>query len=293
MKIQTFTVVAGTKACNANCPYCISKMTPEIGMTTKDDINWRNFDVACKFAMQNNVSTVLITGKGEPTLYPHQLTRYIDQLANYDFPFIELQTNGIKLYEEAHDCDTDIANYLDTWYATGLTTIALSVVHYDNEKNAKILSPELEKYKLEDLIKTLHDFGFSIRLTVMLLRGYIDCHKQVGHLINFAKENKVEQVSIRNLGHPHISHNKDVLEWTSTHKLTKNQMRSIETSLNSVGSKIMTLSHGAVVYDVDGQNICLTDCLTIDKNSEDIRQLIFFPDGHLRYDWQYEGAIIL
>ena len=23
-----------------------------------------------------------------------------------------------------------------------------------------------------------------------------------------------------------------------------------------------------------------------------IRQLIFFPDGHVRYDWKYPGAIV-
>ena len=56
---------------------------------------------------------------------------------------------------------------------------------------------------------------------------------------------------------------------------------------------VMTLIHGAQVYDVQGQNVCLTDSLTIDAKSDDLRQLIFFPDGHLRYDWQYAGAILL
>ncbi len=55
----------------------------------------------------------------------------------------------------------------------------------------------------------------------------------------------------------------------------------------------MTLMHGAVGYDVGGQNVCLTDCLTLDASNEDIRQLIFFPDGRLGYDWQYEGAVLL
>jgi hypothetical protein len=55
----------------------------------------------------------------------------------------------------------------------------------------------------------------------------------------------------------------------------------------------MELVHGAIVYDLHGQNICLTNALTIEPRSDEIRQLIFFPDGHLRYDWQYKGAIIL
>jgi hypothetical protein len=53
----------------------------------------------------------------------------------------------------------------------------------------------------------------------------------------------------------------------------------------------MRLPHGADVYDFRGQNVCLNNCLT-PPNSEEIRQIIFFPDGHLRYDWVYEGAII-
>ena len=38
----------------------------------------------------------------------------------------------------------------------------------------------------------------------------------------------------------------------------------------------MRLVHGAVIYDVNQQNVCLTDSLTIDQQKEEIRQLIFF-----------------
>jgi len=71
MKIQTFSIVAGTLACNARCPFCISKMTVENGMTLKEPkVNWRNFHKACMLAERSAVSTVMITGKGEPTLFP-------------------------------------------------------------------------------------------------------------------------------------------------------------------------------------------------------------------------------
>jgi len=33
--------------------------------------------------------------------------------------------------------------------------------------------------------------------------------------------------------------------------------------------------------------------LTIQPKIRKKRQLIFYPDGHLRYDWQYQGAILL
>jgi hypothetical protein len=46
------------------------------------------------------------------------------------------------------------------------------------------------------------------------------------------------------------------------------------------------------VYDVDGQNVCLSNCLSNDPQTGDLRNLIFFPDGHVRWDWQYQGAIL-
>jgi len=55
----------------------------------------------------------------------------------------------------------------------------------------------------------------------------------------------------------------------------------------------MTLSHGATVFDLKGQNLCLNHCLSVQPEAEEMRNLIFFPNGRLGYYWQYPGAIIL
>ena len=50
------------------------------------------------------------------------------------------------------------------------------------------------------------------------------------------------------------------------------------------------------VYDVNGQNVLLSLPLTKytrDTNPENLRKLIFFQDGHLRYEWEMEGGILL
>jgi len=52
------------------------------------------------------------------------------------FPFIELQTNGIRLADEGENIDYDY--YMASWYEMGLTTICLSMVHYDNVRNAEL-----------------------------------------------------------------------------------------------------------------------------------------------------------
>lgn len=290
MKIQTYTVLVGSKVCNANCPYCVSKMTPEQGVNKRlPKLNWRNFDIGCKFAKDSEVSTVLLTGKGEPTLFPDQITEFLDHLQPYNFPFIELQTNGIiflqkkKKYEE----------YLKKWYEQGLTIIALSMVHYRNEKNREVIQPEGGYMDLVHLISHLHSIGFSVRLTCMMFKGAVDSVKEVRNLINFARKNRVEQLTIREIEIPEESENPEVAKWVEERKLSKRRFNAIGNFLKEKGAELMRLVHGAIVYDVNGQNICFSNCLTIDPSSEELRQLIYFPDGHLRYDWQYPGAILL
>ena len=46
-----------------------------------------------------------------------------------------------------------------------------------------------------------------------------------------------------------------------------------------------TLPHGAEVWEINGQNVCITTGLSDDAGKEDIRQLVFFPQGILTSSW--------
>ncbi|MDD5192555.1 MAG: radical SAM protein [Candidatus Nanoarchaeia archaeon] len=286
MKIQTFSIVAGTTACNAHCPYCISKMTPKQGISLEEPrVNWRNFEKACRLAEIKGITTVLITGKGEPTLYPKQITKFLENLKRFNFPLIELQTNGILLTQESYN------KHLKRWYTLGLTMIALSAVHYKQERNKEIFSEEYPE--LENLIKKLHIIGFSVRISCTMLKGFIDNPEEVKNLIEKAKEWKLEHLSIRKLAMPKHSEDNEIAAWTAENLIKESEMTKIRNFVIRNGNKLMTFHDGAKVYDVHGQNICITDALTIEPDSDNLRQIIFFPDGHLRYDWQYKGAILI
>jgi len=291
MQIQTFSILAGSEACNARCPFCISKMTPPLGVQLEEPaVNWRNFGVACRLAERCGVTTAMLTGKGEPTLFPEQITRYLRALAEFRFPLAELQTNGILLAERADVYST----HLRDWYELGLTTVAVSVAHYLPEMNRRIFLPHKQAYVgLPALIQTLHGCGFSVRLACTLADGFIDGSRSLGELIAFAREHQVEQLTVRPVNRPANSRNQEAQTWANEHHLRPEQLEDIRRFLEANGALLMTLIHGARVYDVEGQNVCLTDSLTLEANSDDLRQLIFFPDGHLRYDWQYKGAILL
>jgi molybdenum cofactor biosynthesis enzyme MoaA len=167
MKIQTLSVITGTKACNACCPFCISKMTHSGNVKLKpSNQNWRNFKIAMKLAIASGVTTVMLTGKGEPTLWVDLIDQYLAKI-NGAFPFIELQTNGMAIHDLSDSC-------LKRWYDKGMTTIAISVCHWRDNENQKIYCPcELPLPKgrgfLSKTSKHFHSRHFEIRAVPALI----------------------------------------------------------------------------------------------------------------------------
>ena len=280
----TLSIVAGTKACNARCPFCVSKMT-QAGQdmtscldTGEFDI-WEKFRKACRYAKACGSTTALITGKGEPVL-DDNMEEIIEELDGY-FPIIELQTNGIALNKWK----------VEGWKNFGLTTIALSIVHYEDIYNQKILGNE--DYNLDRLIKMIHAAGLSVRLSCVMIKDMIDSVDKVRQLSVFAKSRNVEQLTIRELGSPDESNtvNMEINNWIKEHKACTESYRLVADFLKDNATPLLNIGHGATVYDYNGQNICISNCLTLDP--DEIRQLIFFPDtGKLMYDWCHTGAVI-
>lgn len=290
MKVHALNLVSGTSICNARCPFCISKMTPKNGICLKaQKINLRNLKKACTLSKMSNASTVKITGKGEPTLYPKQITEYLKAIKEFNFPLIELQTNGILLAQQWKK----YLPYLNQWYNLGLNTIIISIVHYDAEKNRQVFLPHEKQYTdLPELIVQLHNLGFSIRLSCILAGGFICGKKEVERLIGFAKNNNVEQLTLIPVTVPKETGNSPTALWAKKHALKTAQEKEIRNYLEKQGHRLMELPHGAIIYDINAQNVCIADCLTLPKD-EDMRHLIFYPEGHIAYDWQYKGGVLL
>jgi molybdenum cofactor biosynthesis enzyme MoaA len=295
MQIQTLSVVVGGSACNATCQYCVSKLTGCTAGVIQDqkpmEINKRNFNIACNFAKQSGVSTVLLTGKGEPLIYQNHITRYLEMLEKWQFPFVELQTNGILLT----NMKTSI---LKMWYDAGLTTISLSCAHWMPSKNKDILGQDT--YMARNISK-LHKIGFAVRISCVMVDGYVDNLNKVIQFINWCKCRGVEQFTIRPVGNVSAEEAGDdevkngVRIWIDDHSKFKKSVWQVEQWLDKPenATRLLTLAHGAKVYDVKGQNISWNSCLTRSDNPDDMRQLIFSSDGHLRYDWVKQGAILI
>ena len=133
----TLSLVAGPDTCNAKCPFCIARMVPSRHMDRKSiPINKTILNKALDMAIAGGSDTVLITGNGEPTIFPGQINTYLEEVRKFEISNKlslrkELQTNGILLETQSEKYDA----HLGRWAKLGLQTIALSVSHYSSEKN--------------------------------------------------------------------------------------------------------------------------------------------------------------
>ena len=301
MRIRTFNIIVGSTACNARCPFCVSKMTAPNGIQLGNPIiNWPNFHKACRLAQLSGVTTVMLTGKGEPTIFPSSITSFLDTLKAYNFPLVELQTNGLLIKEKDSNGNLILENALKLWRDLGLSMVSISVVHHFPEHNRKIYTPHRDKYiNLPDTIKYLHSLGFSVRISCVMVKGIVDSPEAMADMIAFAKQQGVEQLTFTPVNLPDKGidpTNNDFdkhWKWVSDNMISFDQIKKVRERLDNSGTRLMELAHGAIVYDVNGQNVCLSNCLVVKADAQELRNLIFFPDGHLRYHWQYSGAILL
>lgn len=211
-------------------------MKPNQENLKEREINWRNLKIAGNLANRSGIDTVMLTSRGEPTLFPEQITAYLQHLKEFNFPFVELQSNCIPIALNKAKYE----KYLKQWYEEGLTTITISVVSNKPEVNQKIYMPNSEKYiDLSDLIKYLHSFGFSLRLTCVCCKNMMDNAKSVEEFIKFAKENQVEQVTLRPVNDEF--RRKSAEEWIKENKLTDSQKAEIKEYLEKNGTKLLEL----------------------------------------------------
>jgi molybdenum cofactor biosynthesis enzyme MoaA len=291
MKFKIFSVIVGTNACIASCPFCVSREDIDENNIKPQKINFRNFEIACNLANRSGVDTVMLTSRGEPLLFPDQISDYLKHLKKYNFPFIELQTNGIlfMLHKDKYE------KYLNEWYKNGLTTITISIVSNRPEINKQFYMPHADSYiDLPKLVSYLHSFGFCVRLTCICCKGITDTPEKFLDMIKFAKENKVEQLTMRPLNDEF--RRIEVEKWIDNNKLSLKQKKVITKWLDKNGTKLLSLERIGNVYDVYGQNLmfsCPLNKYTRDTNPDNARQLIFFQDGHIRYEWEMEGGNLL
>ncbi len=285
---KTLSLIAGTTVCQAKCPFCISKTTPFQGMGPKPEpINIERLEKACQYAGKFDIRNAMITSKGEPALYPEHIETYLKMAQKYPFDSVELQTNGLLFGTHPKKYDEILLD----WKGLGLGLIAISVVHYEYDKNKQIYTPKQDYIDLPAVINKLHKIGYQVRLSCTLMNGYIDSVPQMLKMIDFAQKNWVEQLTLRRMEAVEKSENEQISAWTRPRIVTREIMTQLRAHLNEHSSKIADFFYGATLYAYgkNKQDVCLTTGLTEKKEGgNEVRQLIFFPSGKIITDWRYD-----
>jgi len=283
MRFHTLSVVVGGLACNARCPFCIASMTPASGLTLRAaSLDLAALERVFALAHDSGVRQVMLTGKGEPTLWPEHLSGILGGLEPFAFPRIDLQTNGIAIADGRVSDRT-----LDHWRALGLSLFAISVVHHEPEANRAVYLPyRSAAIDLPAVIERLHGHGFGVRLAVVMADGLIDDPDDVAAMLRFAHDHRVEQLTLRPVNAPADSRSPEVSSWVAGHGLSRAQERRIASFL-APHPVTERLPWGGVVRDVEGLSVCLTNSLTRDDPRHDVgRQLIAYPDGSVSTSWE-------
>lgn len=294
MKFHMFSIVVGSTACPGSCPFCVSGELPtkeRCELPEITPIQWRKFESAKAIAIKSGVDTVMFTSRGETTIWPDEISAYMERIGHsYNFPFIELQTNGLMLDGSWERYKP----YLEKWFMGGMTTIALSTVSEQYSINRDVYYPNGLYLDLKGLIEKLHTIGFTVRLTCVMCKGWMDTTLKVESYLEYAKKNNVEQVTMRPLNDEY--RRESAANWIKEHKMTDKQQMEIWNWLNKEGTALLEYPRVGTIFDFNGQNVMFSKPLTKytrDTNPENGRNLIFFRDGRVAYEWEMEGGTLL
>jgi uncharacterized Fe-S cluster-containing radical SAM superfamily enzyme len=261
-------------------------MTPTSGMRSRlEPFDQSALAEVARFAANHGVDQVMLTGKGEPTLWPAEIDACLSTIEPFNFPHVDLQTNGILIANGVIAPDV-----LSRWRDRGLGLASISLVHYDPVRNREVYLPYRERYpSLASIVDPIHAAGLAVRLALVMVAGYIEDAPAFADFLSVAKSLGVEQVTARPVNRPSISRSDSIGAYVDGHTVSAAGLTRIATYLS--GSRVVShLPGNGIVYDVNGISVCLATSLTHEGPGEVHRQLIAYPDGSVATSWESDAG---
>jgi len=282
-KIYSVSVVTGTSACNANCTFCAGKyLRPQAKPNALYD---KNLEAALKLCARYGGWSLSLTGSGEPTCSPQELTNVLniyqkcaDQGAY--FTNVNLFTNGILLGDKGF-CN----QWLSRWRSLGLNNVAVSVHAVDEAEQAKFYG--LKEYpSFQAIRENVEEHGLGLRCTLLLNKDGVNDAASYERAVT-----KLVEMGYNNITSWPIC-NPDNSRCAGTP--SRLGLASIRYWLWRNAKLCHGHSWGGGVYDWGGNILRLTDYVTKhDPHKNFVRQLVVFQDGTVAYSWIREGALCM
>ena len=178
-----------TKSCDNDCPFCIERC----GISGQQT----NVEKLISSTLESKKKDILILG-GEPLLKIEEVLAYVKGIREYvDNIYI---TTSLPITIDSHwNTFCEIMNYID-----GLN---VSLQHYNSIVNNQALNATSKHNRLELLSKICKndDFANKVRVSINLVRGYIDTRLKLDVFLATMEILNVKHVKINELQHePHL-----------------------------------------------------------------------------------------
>ena len=228
-----------------------------------------NINKVKRMANIAGVTSVSITGKGEPTLNLEAVLFVCNELKDYP---IEIQTNGLKLLESPI--------LIDKLCNMGVDIFAIS------------MDQIIDFEKLKPVIERIKKLNRTVRVTLNITDN-LPNPDSVGFrdYINYCKKYGIDQFSLRQITVANYTEPSSTHKWIEDHASNGYYDKLIEQfekiQHDSYKYQFLgKLSYGAKLFDVDGISFTYFDyCIQDSNNGEDIRSLIYMEDGHVYTNW--------
>lgn len=276
MKAANLTVSVPDEGCDKNCDYCISKITPQVD-GDYDKMKWNLLKVK-KIADVAGVTSVLITGKGEPLVNMKDTAKLLADFSEYP---TELQTNGKKLL------DPEIGeNILGTLKLNKLNILAVSID-----------APFAQLPRFKKVFKRAQEMGMLVRVCINVLSdlNYASFNRLWNEIL---ETEHIDQFLLRNItlpsniGEDASEYNKQWIELHGGDKVYPKFRNALIKKAEKEGTFLRADTiWGMKFFEVDGISVTWSDYCIQEKNrTDDIRSLIYLPDGHLYTSWNNKAS---
>jgi molybdenum cofactor biosynthesis enzyme MoaA len=258
MTLQSLGLFVGKGSCNANCKHCAGIVHRKNSPKEDGVVNEELFLKTLSFCYAQGAKSISITSSGEPTLSPLSVTKTLSLIQQFNYDWINLYSNGIRIGTDESFC----MKYLSRWKDMGLKTVYVTVHSLDLEKNAQIYG--VDHYpSLDKIVSKIHNSGLILRANIVLSKE---------NVCNF--DDYVTMVEgLCQKGFNHIS------AWP-----IRNYNDVIDEKLAPSYEELHKMGQWAEIHNSENCRIRLLQKVDDLKYKRD-QKLTLFPDGTLSSNW--------
>jgi len=294
MNIQSISIVVPTKGCVNKCKFCVSRMHENPYENSFDEIQIRK---RIKFAANNGVNTMILTGTGEAL----QNIKFLEKLKivldkeHHPFPNVEIQTTGVLLmnsenFMEESGKNIEIYPNIILLKSLGVNTVSLSISDiFNSDNNWNIIgAPGKQRPSIIELCQFIKENGFNLRLSLNMTNTYNNSLPD--SILRSCKYLGADQITFRKLFHENDQ--SEQTKWVKAFASREEILPEIQSYITSNGKALYRLPFGPMAYSIMGMSTVIDDNCMNKDSIDSLKYVILRENGKLYCQWDDEGSLI-